>query len=81
MIESTLEVGGAVVFWAASEFTDRDRLRAGLAPLALDRFVPDPRPPAGVLRDALAVRPKMVALPVVQQWIAKARAQGLFLSA
>jgi hypothetical protein len=33
------------------------------------------------LRDALAVRPKMVALPVVQQWIAKARAQGLFLSA
>jgi hypothetical protein len=53
MIESTLEVGGAVVFWAASEFTDRGKLTAGLAPLALDRFVPDPRPPAGVLRDAL----------------------------
>ena len=46
MIESTLDVGGAVVFWTASEFTDRDRLTAGLAPLALDQFVPDPRPPA-----------------------------------
>lgn len=33
------------------------------------------------LRDALAVKPKMVAMPVVQQWIARARAQGLFLSA
>jgi hypothetical protein len=53
MIESTLEVGGAVVFWAASEFTDRDKLTAGLTPLALDQFVPDPRPPASVLRDAL----------------------------
>jgi hypothetical protein len=53
MIESTLEVGGAVVFWAASAFTDRDRLRDGLAPLCLGRFVPDPRPHAGVLRDAL----------------------------
>lgn len=53
MIESNLEVGGAVVFWSASAFTDRDKLTAGLAPLGLDHFVPDPRPHASVLRDAL----------------------------
>jgi hypothetical protein len=53
MIESTLDVGGAVVFWTASEFTDRDKLRAGFAPLALDRFAPDPRPHASVLKDVL----------------------------
>ncbi|QEL17770.1 DUF6744 family protein [Limnoglobus roseus] len=53
MIESCLDTGGAVAFWAACEFTDRDRLRAGLRPLGLDEFVPDPRPPAGVLKDAL----------------------------
>ena len=32
-------------------------------------------------RDALAVQPKLVALPAVQQWIAKARAKGLFVAA
>ncbi len=53
MIESTLEVGGAVVFWTASEFTDREKLTAALVPLALDTFVPDPRPPASILKDAL----------------------------
>ncbi|QEL17651.1 DUF6744 family protein [Limnoglobus roseus] len=53
MIESCLDTGGAVAFWTAAAFTDRDRLRAGLLPLGLDAFVPDPRPPAGVLKDAL----------------------------
>ena len=53
MIESALDVGGAVVFWTASEFTDRDKLKAGLVLLGLDQFVPDPRPPASVLKDAL----------------------------
>jgi hypothetical protein len=33
------------------------------------------------LRDALAVQPKLAALPSVQQWIAKARQKGLFLAA
>lgn len=33
------------------------------------------------LRDALAVQPKLAALPAVQQWIAKARQKGLFLAA
>lgn len=53
MIESTFEVGGAVVFWTACEFTDRERLRDGLQPLSLEQFVPDPRPHASVLKDAL----------------------------
>ena len=33
------------------------------------------------MRDALAIQPRLVALPGVQQWIAKARAKGLFLAA
>jgi hypothetical protein len=33
------------------------------------------------LRDALAVNPRLVGLPAVQQWIAQARAKGLFLAA
>ena len=33
------------------------------------------------LRDALAVNPKLAGLPAVQQWIAQARAKGLFLAA
>jgi len=33
------------------------------------------------LRDALAVNPRLVALPAVQQWIARARSRGLFLGA
>ena len=33
------------------------------------------------LRDALAVNPRLVALPAVQQWIAVARQKGLFLAA
>ncbi len=53
MTESALDVGGVVVVWTASEFTDRDKLKAGLVLLGLDQFVPDPRPPASVLKDAL----------------------------
>jgi hypothetical protein len=33
------------------------------------------------LRDALAIQPKLVSLPTVQQWIASARGKGLFLAA
>ena len=33
------------------------------------------------LRDALAVNPKLAALPAVQRWIAQARSKGLFLAA
>jgi hypothetical protein len=33
------------------------------------------------LGDALAIQPKLAALPAVQQWIGQARKKGLFLSA
>ena len=53
MIESHLDVGGAVAFWTAAEFTDRSRLLAGLTGLGLANYVPEPRPAASILRDAL----------------------------
>jgi hypothetical protein len=34
-----------------------------------------------LLRDLIAIHPKLVSLPVVQAWIAKARGRGLFLAA
>ena len=33
------------------------------------------------LRDILAVKPKLVSLSIVQQWITQARTKGLFLAA
>ena len=53
MIESQIEVGGGVVFWALAEWTDRDVLHAGLAALGRERFLPPARPPASALREAL----------------------------
>ena len=51
MIESHLDVGGAVVFWTAAEFTDRSRLLAGLTGLGLANYVPEPRPAASITVD------------------------------
>jgi hypothetical protein len=53
MVESRLDVGGAVVFWSLAEWSDRRRLTAGFAALDPGPFVPDPRPPAAALKDAL----------------------------
>jgi hypothetical protein len=53
MVESRLDVGGAVVFWSLAEWTDRRRLTAAFQSLALDSFVPEPRPPSAALKDAL----------------------------
>ncbi len=53
MVESHLDIGGAVVFWSISESSDRHRLRQGFEPLGLGEFVPEPRPASAVLRDAL----------------------------
>jgi hypothetical protein len=53
MIEGSMEVGGAVVFWTAAEFTDRVRLQAAFDGLGLGPYVPDPRPDSAVLREAL----------------------------
>jgi hypothetical protein len=53
LVESTIEIGGAVVFWSLSEWTSRDRLKEGFEAAGLAAFVPVPRQPAAALRDAL----------------------------
>src|SRR6478672_8161833 len=53
MVESRLDVGGAVVFWSLAEWSHRGRLAAHLAPLGLEALVPDPRPAPAALRAAL----------------------------
>jgi hypothetical protein len=53
MPESHIDIGGAVVFWSLSEWTNRDCLLAGLNPLGLEAFVPDARPASACLKDAL----------------------------
>lgn len=53
MVESHLDVGGAVVFWSLAEWSDRDRLAALFSPLGLEALVPEPRPAPACLRAAL----------------------------
>ena len=53
MVESHLDVGGAVVFWSRAEWSDRYRLKSGLELLSLDEFMPEPRQPSAALREAL----------------------------
>jgi len=53
MVESHLDVGGAVVFWSLAEWTHRGQLTAHLAALGLEALVPDPRPAPAALRAAL----------------------------
>jgi hypothetical protein len=53
MVERSVELGGAVVFWSLAEWSDRDRLRAGLEPLGLAGLVPEPRPASACLKEAL----------------------------
>src|SRR5436190_10516688 len=53
MVESHLEVGGAVAFWTLAEWSDRDRLRREFLSLGLESYVPEPRPASAALRDAL----------------------------
>jgi hypothetical protein len=53
MVESRLDVGGAVTFWALADWSNRDRLQAAFAVIGLASFVPDPRPAPACLRDAL----------------------------
>ena len=53
MVESRLDIGGAVVFWSLAEWSHRGRLQAHLAPLGLEALVPDPRPAPACLRAAL----------------------------
>lgn len=53
MTENSLSIGGGVIFWTLGEFTSRTYLQAGFAAAGLERFVPEPRPPTGALKDAL----------------------------
>jgi hypothetical protein len=53
MVESVIDVGGAVVFWSLSEWTSRELLKEGFEAAGLAAFVPDPRQPPAALRDAL----------------------------
>ncbi len=53
MIESSMEFGGAVVFWTTAEFTNRDKLQRAFDALGLGSYVPEPRPDSAVLRHAL----------------------------
>jgi hypothetical protein len=53
MVESHLDVGGAVTFWSLADWSDRRRLAAHFAPLGLETLVPDPRPAPAALRAAL----------------------------
>ena len=42
MIETAMEIGGAVVFWTAAECTRRDRLQASFNALGRVEFSPNP---------------------------------------
>lgn len=53
MVESRLDVGGAVTFWSLADWSHRPRLEAALTQAGLAAFAPDPRPAPACLRDAL----------------------------
>lgn len=53
MVETNLDVGGAVAFWSLAEWSDRYRLKSGFELLNLDAFTPEPRQPSAALREAL----------------------------
>src|SRR6476469_7369587 len=53
MVESRLDVGGAVTFWSLADWSNRPRLQAAFAAIGLAALVPDPRPAPACLKDAL----------------------------
>jgi hypothetical protein len=53
MVENPLRIGGGVTFWTIGEWTLRGLLRDGLEAAGFGALVPEPRPPAGALKDAL----------------------------
>jgi hypothetical protein len=71
MPESTLpREGGAVIFWTLAEWSSRDRLQDGFAAAGLDKFVPEPRPPAPALKAALEEvlgGPRMLVRPLARR--------------
>jgi hypothetical protein len=71
MPESSLpREGGAVIFWTLAEWSSRDRLQEGFAAVGLDKFVPEPRPPAPALKAALEEvlgGPRMLLRPLARR--------------
>jgi hypothetical protein len=53
MVESRLDVGGAVTFWSLADWSDRPRLQSAFARAGLGAYLPDPRPAPACLKDAL----------------------------
>jgi hypothetical protein len=53
MVESRLDVGGAIVFWNLAEWTHRDQLITHWKALGLEAIVPDQRLAPAALRSAL----------------------------
>jgi hypothetical protein len=53
MIETSVNVSGATIFWSVSELSHGEMVRQGLEVLGLGAFAPEPRTPAAALRDAM----------------------------
>lgn len=53
MTEGSIKVGGGLVFWSISEWTDLGKLKEGLEAAGFDKYVPSPRPESAALKDAL----------------------------
>ena len=45
MVESHLDVGGAVTFWSLADWSNRPRLQAAFAAIGLAALCPTPGPP------------------------------------
>jgi hypothetical protein len=53
MVENSLRIGGAVTFWTLGEMTSRAMLKEGMEAAGFGKQVPESRPAAGALKDAL----------------------------
>jgi len=53
IINESLRVGGAIVLWNLSEFSDQEDLEKGLTDIGLKKFAPARRPPVAALREAM----------------------------
>jgi hypothetical protein len=70
MTTNSLRLGGGVIFWSLSEYTDRERLAEGLAEAGFGDLVPEPRAAAGALKDALESAfggPRMLVRPLANR--------------
>jgi hypothetical protein len=54
MHESTLSIGGGIIFWSLAEWSSRETLHNALTPLGLGGSTPRPRQASACLREALS---------------------------